>query len=345
MADTLLLGLFDDVEPAANAIHDLRELGVPENRIAVMSNVPYTPKMLGLNPPRQWFLPFVLIGALGGASIAFFITYVTPRLYEIHVGGQPLTPFPPSAIMYFEFTALGIMVMAFLSFLLQNRFPVLRKQFYDERITEGYIGVQTQVGDSLLDSAVNVYEANHARILNRESAKAYPSPGYRHLFFWGAVGFLALGAVLTPLLLTYRIVKLPWVDGMNKSPAVGYQEGPRYDAHAGAVPFDGPVLIAGQPASERIDASEESVARGQMLFDINCAMCHGPQAGGDGPFKKYLPEVPALTSDGVQSMSDDEIFMVITLGRNRMPTIGENLTPGETWDVVNYVRDLQSASE
>ena len=37
--------------------------------------------------------------------------------------------------------------------------------------------------------------------------------------------------------------------------------------------------------------------------------------------------------------------MVITLGRNRMPTIGENLTPGETWDVVNYVRDLQSASE
>lgn len=345
MADTLLLGLFDDVEPAANAIHDLRELGVPENRIAVMSNVPYTPKMLGLNPPRQWFLPFILIGALGGAGIAFFITYITPRLYKIYVGGQPLTPFPPSAIIYFEFTALGIMLMAFLSFLLQNRFPVLRKQIYDERITEGYLGVQTQVGDTLLDAAVNVFEANHARVLNRESAKAYPSPGYRHLIFWGAVGVLALGALLTPLLLTYRIVRLPWIDGMDKSPATGYQEGPRRTVPAESVPIDGPVLIAGQPASERIDSSDDSVARGQVLFGINCAMCHGPDAGGDGPFKKYLPEIPALTSDRVRSMSDDEIFLVITLGRNRMPALGENLTPGETWDVVNYVRSLPATGE
>ncbi len=345
MADTLLLGLFNDVEPASNAIHDLRELGVPENRITVMSNVPYTPKMLGLTPPRQWFLPFIVIGALGGASIAFFITYITPRLYKIYVGGQPLTPFPPSAIMYFEFTALGIMVMAFLSFMLQNRFPVLRKQIYDERITEGYIGVQTQVGDSLLDAAVNVYEANHARILNRESAKAYRSPGMTHLVFWGAIGVLALGALLTPLLLTYRIVKLPWVNGMDKSPAVGYQEGPRRELPADSVPIDGPVLIAGQPASQPVEASEESIARGQMLFDINCAMCHGTDAGGDGPFKKYLPEIPSLTSDRVQSTPDDEIFLVITLGRNRMPAIGENLTPGETWDVVNYVHSLQATSE
>ncbi|HML20796.1 MAG TPA: DUF3341 domain-containing protein [Aggregatilinea sp.] len=345
MADTLLLGLFDDVAPAADAIHDLRELGVPENRITVMSNIPYTPKMLGLTPPRQWFLPFIALGALGGAGIAFFITYITPYLYEIHVGGQPLTPFAPSAIMYFEFTALGSMVMAFLSFLLQNRFPVLRKQIYDERITDGYIGVQTQVGDSLLDAAVNVFEANHARILNRESAKAYKSPGMMHLAFWGAVGVLALGAVLTPLLLTYRIVKIPWLDGMNKSPAIGYQEGPRRAEPEGSVPINGPVLIAGQPASERIEASEESVTRGQMLFDINCAMCHGLGAGGDGPLKKYLPEIPALTDTRIQDMSEDEIFLVITLGRNRMPAIGENLTPGETWDVVNYVHSLGATSE
>lgn len=345
MADIMLLGLFDDVAPAAEAIQDLRELGVAENRITVLSNVPYTPKMLGIKPPRQFFLPFVALGALGGAAIAFFITYVTPRLYEIYVGGQPLTPFPPSAIMYFEFTALGMMVMAFISFLLQNRYPVMRRQMYDERITDGYIGVQTQVNESLLDRAVSVFEGNHARVLHRESARAYPALGQRHLLFWAVLGMLAVPALLAPLLLTYNVIKIPWINNMDKSPGFGYQEGPRRELPVGSVPIDGPVLIAGQPASEPIPSSEESVARGQLLFGVNCAMCHGAGGGGDGPLKKYLPEIPALTSEEVAGMSDQEIFLVITQGLNRMPSLAENLTPGETWDVVNYVRSLGGAGE
>ncbi len=343
MADYMLLGLFDDVEPAAETIAGLRELGVSENRITVLSNIPYLPKMLGLKPPRMFFWPFLLVGALGGAGIAFFITYVTPRLYEIWVGGQPLTPFPPSAIMYFEFTALGMMVMSFLGFLLQNKFPIMRRQMYDERITDGYIGVQAQVGEGLLDQAVSVFEGHHARVLHREGARAYPSPGNRHLLFWGAVGVLALGALLTPLLFTYRVIRVPWINNMDKSPALGYQEGPRYDPPAGSVPIDGPVLIAGQPATEPLPASEESVTRGQMLYAINCAMCHGASAGGDGPLKKYFPEIPALNTDRVRGMSEQEIFLIITLGRNRMPSLAENLTPGETWDVVNFVHSLPPA--
>jgi mono/diheme cytochrome c family protein len=34
---------------------------------------------------------------------------------------------------------------------------------------------------------------------------------------------------------------------------------------------------------------------------------------------------------------------VITNGKNRMPSLAENLSPGDTWDIVNYVRSLSGA--
>ncbi len=46
--------------------------------------------------------------------------------------------------MFFELIALCTMVVSFIGFLLQNRFPILVQQMYDERITDGYIGVQVR---------------------------------------------------------------------------------------------------------------------------------------------------------------------------------------------------------
>ncbi len=43
-----------------------------------------------------------------------------------------------------------------------------------------------------------------------------------------------------------------------------------------------------------------------------------------------------------QSLSDGAIFMVITEGRpGAMPPLNENLLVRESWDVVNYIRELQ----
>lgn len=342
MADTILLGLFDNVNQTASAVAELRELGVDDKRVTIMSNVPYSPKIFGRKAPRQLFLPFVLAGALGGVLIGLFIVVGTPTLYPIHVGGQELTPFPPSVIIVGEFLALGAMVGAFIGFLLQAKFPILRRQLYDPRITDGYIGLQVQVRDAQADDVAQALENNGVVDIRREDARDYPPPGNRHLIFWVLAGGGIGTALLVPLLFTFNIIRLPWINVMRDTPAVQYLEGPRRAVPESSIPWQGPVLVADEPATEPLEASEESLQRGELLFSINCSMCHGVGGVGGGPVTKYFPETPPLNGERAQNLTDQRIFWVITNGYNRMPKLAENLTVGETWDVVNYVRSLSA---
>lgn len=349
MADQLLLGLFDNIGPASDAIADLRTIGIDDKQVTVMSGVPYSSKLLGRKMPRTFYGPFVLAGAIGGLLIGLFIVIGTPQLYKIHVGGQALTPFPPSAIIVGEFIALGIMAAAFVGFLLQNSFPVLRRQLYDRRITEGMIGIQVQAHSSVAERVQEVFRAYSPHDITVVDADDYRSPGIRHLFFWGAVATGGLVALLIPLLMTYRIIKVPWLDSMNQSPALSYQEGPRFAAPEGSIPIQGPVTLIGAdgqeyPATEPIATSPELLERGQTLFGIYCYICHGTAGAGNGPVTKYFPEAPALNSERIQGLPADHIFMVITRGHNRMPSLTEPLTTGETWDIVNYVLSLGEAA-
>ena len=158
---------------------------------------------------------------------------------------------------------------------------------------------------------------------------------------WAPPGLVA---VLIPLLLTYDVVHLPWINAMKDTVVVKAQEGPRRAAPPEAIPIQGPVLIAGQPATERLPDTPESRERGGALFSINCAMCHGRSRERDGVVGlKHFPETPPLNGERAAALSDEEIFLVITNGKNRMPSLAENLSPGDTWDIVNYVRSLSGA--
>lgn len=358
MADFLLLGLFDNVSITADVIKETQELGISDEQINVMSNVPYAPEFFGRKKPRSWFLFFVLGGAVLGILIAGFISVATPDLYPVHVGGQDLVPVPPSAIMFFEFIALSIMVVSFIGFLLQNRFPILTRQIYDERITDGYIGVEVRAEGATAEKVKALFEAHHARVVKFEDAAEYKPQGIRHLLFWGGVGTAGLVVLLIPVLLSYDVIHIPWVNTMDHTIVVKAQEGPRLAAPPGAIPIQGPRLIAGKPASLPLEATDTSIARGKALFDINCALCHGDQADGKGPLSKFYNEqsgfpvgVPALKG---LNLPGSFIFTTITNGIVvtdpqtgkeviRMPVMAENVTPGETWDIINYINSLNAA--
>jgi mono/diheme cytochrome c family protein len=344
MADFMLLGLFDNVTITADVIDEIRELGIDDEQVTVMSNAPYAPKLFGRNGPRQLFLPFVLGGLLLGILLAGFLVVGTPYLYRIRVGGQAYTPVPPSAFVTFEVISLSVMAVSFIGFLLQSRLPKLTRHMYDERITDGYIGLEVKAPASTAEKVVAIFEAHHAHVIKREDAAEFPAASIRPLLFWGAIGGGGLILLLVPLLLSYHIVRVPWIDNMKNTIVTGSQEGPRRAAPPEAVPIQGPRLINGQPATAPLPASATSIERGKMLFDINCAMCHGPEGKGDGLIAHYLPETADLTSQNIQNLTDDQIFLVVTNGKNRMPSWQENLSPGDTWDIVNYVRTLGEAS-
>ncbi len=121
-----------------------------------------------------------------------------------------------------------------------------------------------------------------------------------------------------------------------------------------SVPITGTVVSAFQvsymPLPGTIDSmsalknptapTEASLVNGRKLFEINCAVCHGPAGKGDGPALKYGIPAPALVTDHAKGLSDGYIWGMIRNGRGAMPTY-DRIEEMERWDVVNYVRGLQ----
>ena len=341
MADVQLLGLFHDVGAAGEAIARLRQLGVPDAQVTVLSGIPYKPEMLGRPHPHGGIGRFALLGAGLGLATALLLTIGTVLLYPQSQGGQPLIPVPPTLIIVFELTMLGTMWMTFFSLLLANRLPRLDPAAYAPEITEGAIGLLAQVGESLLDRVDALFTDQGAFRCQRLSAP--PRRSLRLPLFWGAVGLAVLVGGGISMLLAYDVVKLPIPSNMVDQPSMDDQQGPRLAAPLGAVPVQGPELIAGQPASAPHPVTSDSLQRGKILFDINCALCHGPGGAGDGRLSGYLAQAkPAnLTSPAVQNLPEAQLFMVITQGKGSMPSLAENLGRDERWDVINYLRQLK----
>jgi hypothetical protein len=141
MAETTLLALFEDIDPAANAIEKLHELGVSDDQINVISGVPVPERMLGR--PPQWTNVGRL--ALGGAVTGFlfgaFLNFGTPKLYTVYVGGQSIFPIPPGMILLFEMTMLFALLSTFLGVFLESYFPNYRPLEYVPEISDGKIGI------------------------------------------------------------------------------------------------------------------------------------------------------------------------------------------------------------
>jgi mono/diheme cytochrome c family protein len=102
---------------------------------------------------------------------------------------------------------------------------------------------------------------------------------------------------------------------------------------------------------------KDSVERGRLLYEVTCIQCHGAEYDGKGNVGVALVNKPAdLRSAVVQNKTDGSMFLTITNGvigkaivsgvsvdQIRMPALNENLTVRDRWDLVNFIRSLQTA--
>ncbi len=135
------LAVFADIDPAVHAIDRLRELGLADEDMNIISGIPVTQTMLGR--PRQWTnVPrLALGGAIAGFLVGAFLAFVVPNLYPIHVGGQGIVPGPPTVVVLFEMTMLGMLASTFLGVFLDSRFPAYSPKEYVPSISDGRIAV------------------------------------------------------------------------------------------------------------------------------------------------------------------------------------------------------------
>ncbi len=139
--NSTLLALFQDINPAVSAIDHLRELGVKDNEMEIISGIPYSPEILGRPKERSIVPRLAMGGAMVGFAVAVFFMFGVPFLFSLHVGGQPIYAIPPFYIVAFEFTMLGLMGTAFLGLFVAGRFPTYEPKFYVPEISDGKIAI------------------------------------------------------------------------------------------------------------------------------------------------------------------------------------------------------------
>ena len=61
--------------------------------------------------------------------------------FPLGTGGKPILSLPPMAIVTYEGTMLGAILFTVLGILFESRLPRIGTGLYDDRITEGLIGV------------------------------------------------------------------------------------------------------------------------------------------------------------------------------------------------------------
>ena len=135
------LAQFSDIDPAVEAIDRLREHGIKEDQMNVISGIPLTEHILGR--PRVWSnVPrLALGGALVGMTLGIFLAVGITNLYPLKIGGHGLVNGAPIVVILFEMTMLGLLASTFLGVFLDSKFPSYRPKEYLPEISDGKIAI------------------------------------------------------------------------------------------------------------------------------------------------------------------------------------------------------------
>ena len=99
-----------------------------------------------------------------------------------------------------------------------------------------------------------------------------------------------------------------------------------------------------QGIPQRPADTKASVASGSTLYSSECSLCHGSDGRSPTPMGRWMyPRAADLSSEQVQSFSDQELFWIIQNGIRftGMPAFGKVETGDNIWNLVNYVRTLR----
>ena len=148
MAETTVLGLFEEIDQAASALNRLRgEGGKATEDLMVMSSVPFPEGVLESDKSPIRLTTVTAVFAFVGIAFGILLAGGTAQLYLIPGGGKPISPAPSIGIIAYEMMMLFALTAAFIAALYEMRLPSWRSKVYDTRISEGLIGIAAHCAD------------------------------------------------------------------------------------------------------------------------------------------------------------------------------------------------------
>ena len=93
--------------------------------------------------------------------------------------------------------------------------------------------------------------------------------------------------------------------------------------------------------------TKADLEEGKRLFNIYCAICHGPKLDGNGPLYKdgtgpYVAAPANLASGAKASYSEGRLFHVMTYGYNVMGSYASQLDREQRWKIAAYIKSMQN---
>lgn len=175
MAKQAILGLYSDANYAAEAGDSLKEAGVTNEEFDFLTGSPYPEGAFGERHNSHRLYVFPLIGAICGLTAGILFTSMTQLTYPLVTGGKPIISLPPMAIISYEATMLGAILFTVIGIIFESRLPRLKLGLYDDRITEGLIGVLVECEEdqvSRVEQALT--QAGAVEVKREEPATAGP---------------------------------------------------------------------------------------------------------------------------------------------------------------------------
>ena len=93
-----------------------------------------------------------------------------------------------------------------------------------------------------------------------------------------------------------------------------------------------------------VPSDQASVSRGERKFQRTCVPCHGTTMAGNGPVAAKFVPPPDLLGATTRGRPDGFIYYYIRHGGAIMPSYGAQVTAEEAYDLINYIRHMQSTS-
>lgn len=92
-------------------------------------------------------------------------------------------------------------------------------------------------------------------------------------------------------------------------------------------------------------ANKDILARGEKLYQVYCAVCHGTKGYGNGTVAELsLVKPPSLQAQKIRAWTDGQINHLITKGRGLMGSYESQISSqDDRWALVHYIRHLQNS--
>lgn len=129
---------FDDEAALRRGLERLGEAGVSADDVEVRSSIPlHDPEPLAGVEVRSRVPLLAILGGLLGGLTAFAVASSTALAYPIETGGMPIVALPPVAIITYEGTALGAILLTVGAVFFESR--LLRRNGFGESPLDHYV--------------------------------------------------------------------------------------------------------------------------------------------------------------------------------------------------------------